>query len=261
MNSSQCPDYAWASKLSVVELAKFLKKHDDELEWYLEMLQKEQQDKNPNLDRNLVDIGKASLYLAHDLKNPLAVIKNATDLIKEKNVDRNEATLRLLDVIERTASKTLTHINDVLKSTKTLVLEKNSVLKILNSSIDQMLIPSSIKINLPQSDFKIVCDALKMERVFINLIENSMQAMNNEGTVNILINEYDDKIVIKVEDDGNGIPNAILPRIFDPLVTTKSAGRGIGLASSKEIVEMHNGRIDVKSAEGMGTEFFITLPK
>ena len=258
---SQCPDYAWASKLPITELAKFLRKHDDKLEWYLEMLQKEQQDKNFDIDRNLIELGKASLYLAHDLKNPLSVIRNAAYLIKEKNVDRNETTLKLLDVIERTTLKTLTHINDVLGSTKTLVLEKNSILKILNSSIDQMLIPSSIKINLPQHDLKVVCDALKMERVFINLIGNSLHAMNNKGTIDILIDEYENKIVIRVEDEGNGIPDEILPRIFDPLITTKSNGRGIGLAASKEIIEMHNGNIGVKSEEGLGTEFFITMPK
>jgi len=258
---SQCPDYAWARKLTIAELAEFLKKNDDELEWYLEMLQKEQLDKNLGADRNLIVLGRASLYLAHDLKNPLSVIRNATDLIKEKNADRNDETSKLLDVIEQATLKTLTHIDDVLKSTTTLTLEKNSVLKILNSSIAQMLIPSSIKINLPEHDHKIVCDALKMERVFINLIGNSLHAMDNKGTITILIDEYEDTIVIKIEDDGNGIPDEILPRIFDPLITTKSNGRGIGLAASKEIVEMHNGYIDVKSTEGLGTEFFITMPR
>jgi signal transduction histidine kinase len=124
-----------------------------------------------------------------------------------------------------------------------------------------MLIPSSIEINLPQHDLKVVCDALKMERVFINLIGNSIHAMNNKGTINIQMDEYENKIVIKVEDNGKGIPDEILPKIFDPLITTKSNGRGIGLAASKEIVEMHNGYIGVKSVDGLGTEFFITMPK
>lgn len=244
-----------------MELAKFLKKHDDELEWYLEMLQKEQQDATLGNEDNLIALGKASLYLTHDLKNQLSVIKNAAHLIKEKDVDLDENISKLLGVIERTTLKTLTHIDDVLKSTTTLVLTKNSILKILNSSIDQMLIPSSIEINLPQHDLKVVCDALKMERVFINLIGNSIHAMNNKGTINIQMDEYENKIVIKVEDNGKGIPDEILPKTFDPLITTKSNGRGIGLAASKEIVEMHNGYIGVKSVDGLGTEFFITMPK
>lgn len=258
----QCPDYEWASKLPVKELAEFLKKHDDELEWYLEMLKKEKDSKNHNIDENLIEFGKASLYLAHDLKNPLSVIRNAAYMIKERKPPLDEKTSELLDVIERMTSKTITHINDTLSDTpKTLVLQKNSILEIINSAIDQLLIPDSVKINLPQHDLRIVCDALKIERVFANLIGNAMHAMDNKGTVNIQINEYENEVVIKVVDKGKGIPPEILPKIFDPLITTKFNGKGVGLAASKEIIEMHDGRIDVKSDEGVGTQFFIRLPK
>jgi len=93
------------------------------------------------------------------------------------------------------------------------------------------------------------------------LILNAMQAMNNKGE--IFIRAYEDRefVNVEVEDNGPGIPEIIMPKIFDPLFTTRQVGTGLGLPSCKNIVEKHSGKISVKTKIGKGTTFIIKLPK
>jgi signal transduction histidine kinase len=104
----------------------------------------------------------------------------------------------------------------------------------------------------------IKCDAEKIEVAIANLLTNSIQAMDGEGTINIRVNDYDKFYIIEIEDSGPGIPEEILSKIFDPLFTTKPKGTGLGLATVKNIVEQHGGSIYVKNKP---TIFTISLPK
>lgn len=114
------------------------------------------------------------------------------------------------------------------------------------------------KISLPKNDAKILCDLHMMEVVFVNLIMNSLQATKNNSDIKISLKELDDVVQIEVEDTGEGISEDVLPKIFEPLFTTKQKGTGLGLASCKKIIEQHNGTIFVKNNP---TTFTITLPK
>jgi signal transduction histidine kinase len=97
-----------------------------------------------------------------------------------------------------------------------------------------------------------------MKVVLINLVVNAMQATGNEGKIKITSEKTDDKIIIQVEDNGPGIPQDKLVKIFEPLYTTKQEGTGLGLASCKSIIEQHGGKISVNNNP---TRFIIKLPK
>ena len=110
----------------------------------------------------------------------------------------------------------------------------------------------------PKTDVKIDCDQVKFSAMFYNLVFNGIQSIKGSGTIEILVEEMNDRVVIQVKDSGKGIPKEQLDIIFEPLFTTKLKGTGLGLASVKSIIDAHNGIISVSSPP---TIFTITLPK
>lgn len=204
-------------------------------------------------------IGHVASRLAHDIRNPLSVIKNTADiLIHNKDID--EKTKAHLSRIDRAATKINNQVNDALDfvRTKPLQVRQNSAQKIFTGTLDRLEKPSGITINLPKNDYTIQCDGERIEIALANIITNSIQALGGQGTINIRLEDQDRFYTIEVEDSGPGIPEDILPKIFDPLFTTKPSGTGLGLASVKAIVEQHHGHVYVKNNP---TIFSIHLPK
>ena len=100
--------------------------------------------------------------------------------------------------------------------------------------------------------------------MFTNLISNAIQAIKKDGKITIETKKVnaDQHVEISIQDTGGGIPEDVIPKIFDPFFTTKDVGKGtgLGLSISHEIIEQHQGKIEVKSQIGEGTTFIITLP-
>ncbi|MBT8243023.1 MAG: GHKL domain-containing protein, partial [Nitrosopumilus sp.] len=115
-----------------------------------------------------------------------------------------------------------------------------------------------IKILVSSENSEIECDFEAIKVVLINLIVNSMQAIENEGEIKISSKIKDERVIIEIEDSGPGIPEDKLGKIFEPLFTTKQEGTGLGLASCKSLVEQHHGTITVKNNP---TRFIIEIPK
>lgn len=130
------------------------------------------------------------------------------------------------------------------------------------SELMQMIKPknisSTVQINLPKNDFQMFGNFYKLVVVFSNLVENSIEAMKNNGVVNIFAREGSDHIMIDIKDSGPGIPNELIKKVFSSLFTTKSDGNGLGLKVVKTIIEMHGGTISVRNNP---TTFSIKLPK
>lgn len=211
----------------------------------------------------LAVIGELSARIAHDLRNPLSVIKNGIQIIKERDIHMDEKTVLVLQRIDRAVGRMTHQIDEVLDFVKPrpLNIEKKSLLTILHSTLDGFVKPDTVKINLPQNDVQIKCDATKLEIVFSNIMLNAIQAMGSLGQIDITIADKKEQVIIEIQDNGPGIPSYILPKIFDPLFTTKQMGTGLGLPSCKSIVEKHGGKIEVKTVLGKSTTFIITLPK
>ena len=212
------------------------------------------------LDR-LATVGLLASKLGHDIRNPLSVIKNTVAIMRNKYGDNvDEKTNSHFSRIEWSISSIQNQIQDALDFVKIspLHLDSNSLLKILDSALKTLVIPENIKINLPQNDLIIICDNKRLEVVFANLITNSIQAIKNGGEINIRIIDKTNVGLIEIEDMGTGIPEDLLPNIFEPLFTTKQTGTGLGLASCKNIVEQHLGTITVKNNP---TTFTVRLPK
>ena len=109
---------------------------------------------------------------------------------------------------------------------------------------------------------KVRCMPSQINQVFLNLITNAAQAMEDEGTLTVSSRGAKDHVEVSFTDTGSGIPDDVLPKIFDPFFTTKAPGEGtgLGLAIVHKIVKSHGGSIKVRTTAGKGTEFTVTLP-
>ena len=122
-------------------------------------------------------------------------------------------------------------------------------------------LPDNIKVStVVTDDFKAKIDPEQMKRVFVNLINNAIQAMPKGGKLTIKASKTKNYSSIAFQDTGIGIPGEIKTKIFSPLFTTKSKGQGFGLAVCKKLVEAHGGKITVKSKLDKGATFTIKLP-
>ncbi len=208
-------------------------------------------------------IGELSGRLAHDLRNPLSIMKLSVELLKKES-DKTLShpdTKKRLDFIDTSITRISHQVDDVLGYVRNspLRLVNISVHELLATSIEKINVPSNVKISISDKDVNINCDPIKIDAVFINLIINSIQAISDTGgTITINIREDKDKTKLEFSDTGSGIPDDVIDNIFEPLFTTKQKGTGLGLASCKNIIELHQGIISVKNNP---TTFTIEIPK
>ena len=209
----------------------------------------------------LSTIGLISSTLGHNIRNDLSTIKMTLEILRHKYAAKlDEDALSRIDLMQRSVASIQTQIDDTLNFIRQtpLKLENVSFLKLLEDTLKIIKVPENIKIDAPSDDILLYCDSSKLTIVLTNLINNSIQALEAGGKITIKVDEDNDYSIMQIEDSGSGIPSEILLKIFEPLVTTKNTGTGLGLASCKYIVEEHNGSITVQNNP---TTFTIKIPK
>lgn len=202
-------------------------------------------------------IGEYSSRLAHDIRNPLAVISNSVEILELKNTI-NDQTSPDLKRINRSMNRINALIKDTLDYVRdsTPVIKDTSIKLCFNNCIEFSEFTDSIKIIIPENDYVIQADPRKLEIVFGNLIKNAIESIGTEkGEINVDYVYNEKNLIVTIRDSGPEISN--LERLFEPLFSTKPRGTGLGLASCKNIIESHNGTI---SASNNPKKFVITLP-
>lgn len=184
--------------------------------------------------------------------------ENVEDLHKSLLMirQRSEGILTFIDgyrKVSRVPQPTLTKVN-----VKELA---DSMATLFKSEFDQKSILFEVQINTATET--IDADFILLEQVFINLITNSIHALKdaNQPFLSIIVTEHNDAVLIEIKDNGKGIPNEKLAKIFVPFYTTREDGTGIGLSISKQIMMAHGGDINVKSKTDQFTSFYLTLKK
>lgn len=214
--------------------------------------------------------------LAHELRNPLAPISNAVQLINMKTEDAN--LRQPLDMIERQVTTLTRLVNDLMDISRVtrgqLSLDHRPVgLVSLLTQVVSSVMPFMdqrghlVTVMLPETDVTVSGDATRLEQVFGNLLNNAGKYTDRGGNIVISLSVDDGEAVISVSDDGAGIASSILPHVFDLFVqsdatrTRAAGGLGIGLTLVRQIVELHSGTVQAASEGiGKGSEFTIRLP-
>lgn len=209
--------------------------------------------------------------IAHDIKNPLAAMKIHIQLmqkfIQKKGMLDAKGAERYLSVLE----EEIDHLNRIAVDFLFAVKPMNTELRLdsINSIIDDMVSflrpeaeEKNIEIKLDLDNFipRVEIDGKYVRQAFLNLVQNAFAAMPDGGVLSIRSRLQGDYIEVSFSDNGTGISEEKLSKIFEPYYTTKATGTGLGLTTVYKIMKEHNGDIHVKSEVGVGTRFTLAFP-
>ncbi len=213
----------------------------------------------------LAAVGQTVAHVAHEIKNPLMIIGGFSHQMRRALTD--EDSIQKLDMIFdeiRRLEKLVANLGDFTKEYKLMkrLVDINDVIKDVLKIIAGIY---STDAYVFQTDLfpdlgEIKCDPDKLKQVFINVIANGMEAMDSGGTIKVCTEPWARGVEVRIIDEGVGINEEDLLRIFEPFYTTSKTGSGLGLSISYKIIEAHEGDIFALSLPGEGTTFVIRLP-
>jgi signal transduction histidine kinase len=221
--------------------------------------------------RHVRSMENLSASIAHEIRNPITAAKSLVqqmgeDPVSDSNIEYANVALEELDRVERSISHLLRFARD-----EDLAMSSIAMADIVNSAdetfrdrIDRTGVTLDVQLD---TRGEMRGDPEKLRRVVINLVGNALDAMAEAGTpspgLKIMLgdNLAGTEVWLRIQDNGPGIPDETLSKIFDPFYTTKDQGTGLGLALSKKVVEAHGGRVEVDSSPETGSEFVLSFSK
>jgi len=213
----------------------------------------------------LAVIGKLAGSIAHELRTPLGVLKNAVYFLNMKlKGSGDEKVNKHLRIMEDEIHVSDRIISDILTfgRVKEPEREETDINQVILQALSKVDIPENIKVTtqLDNDLPRLHIDNIQVEQVFSNLLLNAIQSMESGGEMVIRTHMAGGSVEGQVIDTGVGIPEENIPKIFEPLFSTKVTGTGLGLSICKNIVDMHKGQIHVYSRVGEGTSVTVKLP-
>lgn len=213
----------------------------------------------------LVRLGEMASVIAHEVKNPLAAVRGAIQVIGKRLPAAGREAVVVEDIIERIDGLNQL-VNDLLlfarpPRPKPTEVDVSALISATALLIGEEAAHRDVQVVIAGSAPTIMADAELLKIVFLNLFINSAHAMRGKGVITVSLTTAEDAIEIAISDAGPGIPPDIRARLFTPFVTTKSRGTGLGLSTVKRLVEAHAGQIGVECPPGGGTTISITLPR
>jgi len=209
--------------------------------------------------------GQIAAGVAHEIKNPLASIKGAADILTDDETSPEERA-EFKEILQGEVRRIDTTVAEFLEFARPREPRRERMnwsneARQTARQLDTQVQAEGIDIHVDvDEDLWIRGDTEQLRQMTLNLILNAMEAAPRGGTIAVRLSRRRDWALLKVEDNGVGIEPEALSRIFEPFYTTRPSGSGLGLAIVKTIVDAHNGTIDVKSVVGGGTTFEVALP-
>ena len=217
-----------------------------------------------NQSEKLANVGQVSSNIAHELRNPLAAIRNSTYLLRLK-LKKNDELMEHLKIIDHEISRSDEVIERLLEITKGENLKRIPVnIEVLaKEAMDyaDLTKENELIIKFTPKPFWVKLDKLLFRQILFNIFLNSIQAMSKAGRIEMKITQdLSQSVKISIKDEGIGIPKHLLETVFDPLFTDKAEGVGLGLSLCRDLITRHGGSIIAKSDVGLGTTIEIELP-
>lgn len=209
---------------------------------------------------------KTSLFrITHEIKNPIAVCKGYLDMFDVNNLNHSK---KYIPILKEEIDRTLLLLEDFLAMNKLKInkdiIDINMLIEDVIKNIDLLCFKNNIKIvnNIIDDEIYISADYNRLTQVFINVLKNSIEAMDKNKKCKIEIDEVLEKgkVIITIKDNGVGMSDSLLSKIKQPFYTTKRKGTGLGVSLSNEIIQAHDGTLSYISKENEYTKVIITLP-
>ena len=216
-------------------------------------LEKER-DQRIRLER-LAAMGEMSMELAHEIRNPLASIELYASMM---DGEFSEQIVRSVRLLNHSVTNVLQFGRPIVPSAKRISVK--ALLEGLRAVAQPLAAQKHVSLDVVcDPDCAMVADHELMHRMLLNLVLNALRETPTDGTIRLMGHVAGCRVILTVEDNGPGIPQAMMARIFDPAFSTHRDGCGLGLSIVKRIVDSHHGRISVESSKN-GSRFIITLP-
>ena len=209
---------------------------------------------------------RESLFkISHEIKNPIAVCKGYLDMFDVNNIDNFK---KYIPILKFEIDKTLNLLHDFSACKKVSldldIVDVSLLIEDITNNFKLMFDNHSIDfyVSVPDDEIYIYGDYNRLNQVFLNIIKNSIEAIDcdKKSFIRVSVEVLDKVVKIIIEDNGVGMNDYVLSKISEPFYTTKPNGTGLGVLLSSEIISAHNGSIDYESEEGAGTIVVITLP-
>jgi signal transduction histidine kinase len=201
--------------------------------------------------------------IGHDLRNPLGVIETSLFILRgrigederaRKHADRIKEQLELANGI-------ITNLLDMIRN-RPLARATVQLVEVVQGAVAAVKRPSGVSIDLDGVAAlpEVEGDPVQLRQILVNLVENAVHAASPEGAVTVRGQRDEGGVLLHVEDTGPGVDPATRSRLFEPLITTKVNGIGLGLALVRRIAERHGGSVEYSDREGGGARFTVRLP-
>ena len=210
--------------------------------------------------RHLAALGELSAVLAHEIRNPLASLKGHAQLLEEQLADdprRHAKAHRVVDEAVRLERLT----NSLLDFTRAdrLATGVASPAEVARRAAE-LTDPARVVVDVAGAPERWSFDAMRIEQALVNLVRNALQASAPPAEVLLKVVDDGDGLRFTVADRGPGVPSEMRPRLFEPFVTGRAEGTGLGLAVVRRVVELHGGRVTIERRHGGGSVFVLWLP-
>ncbi len=216
----------------------------------------------------LAATGRLVRTLAHEVRNPLNNINLSVEQLLQQTKD--EDSQLYLEIVQRNGKRIgdlITELLDSARLSSHVNLHKTSLQSAMDTAIGAALDRLTLKridlqVSYPEKNCYVLLDVEKIQLAFLNILINAVEAMDEgQGAMKITIHSTEEEHFVDITDNGIGISEENLSRLFEPYFTSKRNGMGLGLASALNIIQSHNAHIDVKSELGKGTSFIIGFKK
>ena len=211
----------------------------------------------------LATFGQLVGSIGHELRNPLGVMESSLYILEGRVKDDERGRKHVARISEQVgiANSIITDLLDMIRD-KPLTRQRLGIAQVLAQAADAVIKPAGFRVDLAgvERGLEVDGDANQLRQVFVNLLANSIDAAGEAGRVTLTAQAVGQTVQVAVEDDGPGVDEATRRRLFEPLITTKTKGVGLGLALVKRIVERHDGLISYEPQDA-GARFVVRLPR
>jgi two-component system sensor histidine kinase HydH len=209
--------------------------------------------------RRLSTLGEMSAILAHEIRNPLASLKGHAQLLAERTPPESPERARV-DRIVTEAHRLETLTTDLLDFVRTGPLDVKAVgLEDFLRKVVAQTGSDAVTVDTAAAPDSWPMDAQRMDQVLHNLLRNAVEASPEGAPIEVKVTREGNTLTVAILDQGEGIPEESLDRLFEPFFTTRTRGTGLGLAVARRIVELHGGTLEARNRLGGGAEFRLTL--